>query len=98
MRILTLTVILGLPLMALGQTEPQQTQEQTKETQRTAPTKGRRRKPAEGQTNPKAKPETGTKVGGQTRVKGRAAEETKNHSGQRARMGATRADARGGQT
>ena len=29
MRILTLTVILGLPLMALGQTEPQQTQEQS---------------------------------------------------------------------
>jgi hypothetical protein len=43
MRILTLTVLLGLPLMALGQqAEPQQTQGQTKETQTTAPTKGSR--------------------------------------------------------
>src|SRR5262249_20642818 len=66
MRILTLTVILGLPLMALGQTEPQQTQEQTKETQTTAPAKGKKMKPAQEQqqaTNPQAKPETGTNVG-----------------------------------
>src|SRR5213075_1773646 len=74
MRILTLTVILGLPLMALGQTEPQQTQEQTKETQTTAPTKGKKMKPAQEQeaTKPQAKPETGTNVRGQTNVKGRA--------------------------
>ncbi len=59
MRILTLTVLLGLPLMALGQTEPQQpTQEQTKETQTTAPAKGKKMRPAQEQTKPQAKPET----------------------------------------
>ena len=83
MRRLTLTVILGLPLMALGQTEPQQTQEQTKETQTTAPTKGKKMKPAQEQTNPQAKPATGTNVQGQTNVKGRAPEVNKNQSGMR---------------
>jgi len=85
MRILTLTVILGLPLMALGQTEPQQTQEQTKETQTTAPTKGKKMKPAQEQeaTKPQAKSETGTNVRGQTNVKGRAPEVNKNQSGMR---------------
>src|SRR6266404_2379528 len=85
MRILTLTVILGLPLMALGQTEPQQTQEQTKETQTTAPTKGKKMKPAQEQeaTKPQAKPATGTNVQGQTNVKGRAPEVNKNQSGMR---------------
>src|SRR5205823_885446 len=83
MRILTLTVILGLPLMALGQTEPQQTQEQTKETQTTAPTKGKKMRPAQEQTNPQAKPETGTNVRGQTSVKGRAPEVNKTQSGMR---------------
>lgn len=85
MRILTLTVILGLPLMALGQTEPQQTQEQTKESQTTtAPktTTGKRTKPAE-QTQPQAKPETGTSVRGQSNVKGRASEVNRNQPGAR---------------
>jgi hypothetical protein len=62
--------------MALGQTteEPQQTQGQTKETQTTAPAKGKKMRPAQEQTNPQAKPETGTNVRGQTNtsVKGRA--------------------------
>src|SRR5207248_7216080 len=72
MRILTLTAILGLPLMALGQTEPQQpTQEQTKETQTTAPAKGKKMRPAQESNKPQAKPETGTNVRGQTNVKGR---------------------------
>src|SRR5438046_9405469 len=77
MRILTLTVLLGLPLMALGQTEPQQpTQEQTKETQTTAAAKGKKMRPAQEQTKPQAKPETakpetGTNVRGQTNVQGR---------------------------
>src|SRR3989454_6705307 len=85
MRILTLTVILGLPLMALGQTEPQQTQEQTKETQTTAPTKGKKMKPAQEQeaTKPQAKPETGTDVRGQTNVKGRAPGVNRNEPGAR---------------
>src|SRR6266567_7395663 len=83
MRILTLTVILGLPLMALGQTEPQQTQEQTKETQTTAPTKGKKMRPAQEQSNPQAKPETGTNVRGQTDVKGRAPDVNRNETGAR---------------
>jgi len=98
MRILTLTVILGLPLMALGQTEPQQTQEQTKETQTTAPTKGKKMKPAEEQTNPQAKPETGTNVRGQTNVKGRAPEVNKNQSEMRSRMGTSQTNVNAGQT
>ena len=81
MKILTLTVILGLPLMALGQTEPQQTQEQTKETQTTAPTKGKKMRPAQEQTNPQAKPETGTNVRGQTNVKGHAQDVNRHETG-----------------
>ena len=81
MKILTLTVILGLPLVALGQTEPQQTQEQTKETQTTAPTKGKKMRPTQEQTNPQAKPETGTNVRGQTNVKGRAPDVNRNQPG-----------------
>ena len=63
MRILTLTVILGLPLMALGQTaEPQQSPGQTNETQTTAPAKGKQKA--------QAKSETDTNVRGQTNVQG----------------------------
>src|SRR5947209_8701123 len=84
MRILTLTVLLGLPLMALGQTEPQQpTQEQTKETQTTAPAKAKKMRPAQEQTKPQAKPETGTDVRGQTNVKGRAPGVNRNEPGAR---------------
>src|SRR5215211_5569666 len=81
MKIYVLTAItaLGLPLMALGQTttEDQQTQGQTKETQTTAPAKGKKMNPVQAgqeQTQPQAKPETGTNVRGQTNVKGRAAQ------------------------
>src|SRR6266568_5774847 len=85
MRILTLTVILGLPLMALGQTEPQQTttQGQTKETEATAPAKGKKMRPAQEQSKPQAKPETGTNVRGQTDVKGRAPDVNRNEPGAR---------------
>jgi hypothetical protein len=69
--------------MALGQTEPQQTQEQTKETQTTAPTKGKKMKPAQEQeaTKPQAKPETGTNVRGQTKIKGSAPGVNKTQTG-----------------
>jgi hypothetical protein len=61
MRILTLTVILGLPLMALGQTtEPQQSPGQTNETQTTAPAKEKKMRPAQQST--KQKSETDTNV------------------------------------
>jgi len=73
MKILTLTVILGLPLMALGQqAEPQQTQGQTKEPETTAPAKGKKMKAPEQPGKPQAKPETGTNAREQTNVKGRA--------------------------
>jgi hypothetical protein len=72
--------------MAIGQTtEEQQTQGQTKETQTTAPAKGKKMRSAQEQTNPQAKPETGTNVRGQTNtnVKGRAQEINRNQSGAR---------------
>jgi hypothetical protein len=83
MRILTLTVILGLPLMALGQAEPQQptTQGQTKETQATAPAKGKKMRPKQKPSKPQAKPETGTAVRGRSEVKGRAPDVNRNEPG-----------------
>jgi hypothetical protein len=84
MRIVIMTAItaMALPFMALGQTteEPQQTQEQTKDTQTTAPAKGKKMRPAQEQSKPQAKPETGTNVRGQTNtnVKGRAQEINRN--------------------
>ena len=73
MRILIMTAIMAvaLPFMALGQTseEPQQTQGQTKDTQTTAPAKGKKMRAGQEQTQPQAKPETGTNVRGQSNVK-----------------------------
>jgi hypothetical protein len=72
MKILTITAIMALPRMALGQTaEPQQTQGQgqTKETQATAPAKEKKMRPEQEQSKPQAKPETSTDVRGQTNVK-----------------------------
>src|SRR5881628_1643539 len=102
MRILITTVIaaFALPLMTSGQTteEPQQTQ--TKETQTTAPTKGKKMKPAQEQTNPEAKPETGTNMRGQTNVKGRAPEVNKTQSGMRSSTstGSSQTNVKTGQT
>ena len=78
MKIYVLTAIaaLALPFITLGQTtkDEQQTttQEQTKETQTTAPAKGKKMRPAQESTQPQAKPETGTNMRGQTNVQGRA--------------------------
>jgi hypothetical protein len=84
MKIVTLTVILGLPLMALGQqAEPQQTQEQTKEPQTTAPAKAKKMHPAQEQNKPEAKPETGTNVRGQTKIKGHAPDVNRTETGAR---------------
>jgi hypothetical protein len=86
MRILTITAIVALPLLALGQTtEPQQTQGQTTETQTTAPAKGKKMRPEQEPSKPQAKPETGTNVRGQpqTNVKGRPQEIQKNAPGER---------------
>jgi hypothetical protein len=90
--------------MALGQTEPQQTQEQTKDTQTTtASAKTKKMKPAQEQqeaTNPQAKPETGTNVRGQTSVKGRAPEVNKTQSGMRSSTstGTSQTNVNAGQT
>src|SRR5438093_12758891 len=83
MRISTITAIVALPLLALGQTtEPQQTQQgQTKETQTTAQTKGKKMRPAQEQSKPQAKPETGANVRGQPDVKGRAPDVNRNEPG-----------------
>jgi hypothetical protein len=90
MRILTLTVLLGLPLMALGQTaEPQQTQGQTKETQATAPAKGKKMRPAQEANKPQAKPETGTNVRGRSEVKGSAPDVNRNEPGARSNTSQT---------
>src|SRR5438094_5304229 len=93
MRILIMTAILGLPLMALGQTaEPQQTQTQgqTKETQATAPAKGKKMRPAQESNKPQAKPETGTNVRGQTDVKGHAPDVNRNETGTRSSTSQTK--------
>jgi hypothetical protein len=84
MRILTITAIVALPLLALGQTtEPQQTQQgQTKEPQTTtAPAKGKKMRPAQEQNKPQAKAETGTNVRGQADVKGQAPDVNRNQPG-----------------
>jgi hypothetical protein len=79
-----MTVILGLPLMALGQTaEPQQTQGQTKEPETTAPAKGKKMRPEQEPGKPQAKPETGANVREQTKIKGRSPDVNKNESGAR---------------
>jgi hypothetical protein len=86
MRILTLTVILGLPLMALGQqAEPQQAQGQTKEPETTAPAKGKKMKAPQQPGKPEAKPETGTNVREQpqSNIQGRPQEIKKNAPGER---------------
>ena len=79
-----MTVILGLPLMALGQqAEPQQTQGQTNEPQTTAPAKAKKVRPEQEQSKPEAKPETGTQVSGQTNSKGHAPDVNKTETGTR---------------
>ena len=82
---MTAITAVALPSMALGQTteEPQQAQGQTKETQTTAPAKGKKMRPAQEQTKPEAKPETGTNVRGQTKIKGHAPDVSKNEPGAR---------------
>ena len=91
MRILTITAIVALPLLALGQTtEPQQTQGQTNDTQTTAPAKGKETTaPAKGKevraaqekSKSQTKPEAGTDVRSQTEVKDRAPDVNRTQTG-----------------
>jgi len=84
MKIVTMTALLGLPLMALGQqADPQQTQGQTNAPQTTAPAKEKKMGPAQGQNKPEAKPQTGTDVRGQTKTKGPAPDVNKTETGAR---------------
>ena len=90
MRILTLTVILGLPLMALGQqAEPQQAQGQSNETKTTAPAKGKKMKAPDQPGKAQARPETSSDVRGQTNVKGRPQEIKKNAPAERSNTNET---------
>jgi hypothetical protein len=93
MKIYVLTAItaMALPFMAAGQTkeEPQQTQEQTKETQTTAPAKGKKMRPGQEQTQPQSKPETGTNVRGQTKMKGHAPDVNRTETGARSNTSET---------
>ena len=93
MKIYVLTAItaMALPFMAVGQTkeEPQQTQEQTKETQTTAPAKGKKMRPGQEQTQPQSKPETGTNVRGQTKMKGHAPDVNRTETGARSNTSET---------
>ena len=84
MKILTLTVILGLPLLALGQTaEPQKSPGQTNETQTTAPAKEKKMRPAQESNKPQTKSETDTNARGQTNVQGRAQDVNRSETGAR---------------
>jgi hypothetical protein len=101
--VLTLITALGLPFMALGQTttDEQQTttQGQTKEMQTTAPTKGKKMRPAQEQTQPQARPETGTNVRGQTNIKGRAAQDVnRNEPSARSSTGTSQTNVNTNQT
>ena len=78
MKILTLTAILGLPLMALGQREePQQSPAQSNETQTTEPAKGKKI------DSNKQKSETDTTVRGQTNAQGSAQDVNRGQTGAR---------------
>src|SRR5436190_22230169 len=72
MKILMITAIIALPLMAFGQTtEPQQTtQGQTKETQAQVPAK-KKMPPPQEQSKAQAKPETGANASGKTNEQSR---------------------------
>jgi hypothetical protein len=92
MKILMMTAIMALPLMALGQTaEPQQTQGQTQETQATAAPKGKKKHAVQESTKTQAKPETATDVRGQTKVEGRAQGGKRNEAGARSSTSQTNA-------
>jgi hypothetical protein len=83
--VLTALTAVALPCMALGQTteEPQQTQGQTKDTETTAPAKGKKMRPAEEATKPQAKPETGKATRGQTNVQERTQDVNRSQTGAR---------------
>jgi hypothetical protein len=94
MKILIMTLIMALPLMALGQAADQQQapkQGQKQEPEVTAPAKGKKKHAAPESTKTQAKPETATNVRGQTKVRGRAPDVNKNEAGARSSKSQTKA-------
>src|SRR5437868_12579004 len=89
MRILIMTAVMALPLMALGQTaEPQQSQAQTKETQATAaPEKGTKKHAEEKPSKTQAKPEASAEVHGKANVEGRTQDVNRTEAGTRSSTG-----------
>jgi hypothetical protein len=78
--LITGTIALALPFMALGQnTEPQQSPGQTNDTQTTAPAKGKNVRSTQEQTRPEAKSQSDT----HTNVQGRSESATKTETGAR---------------
>lgn len=78
------TVALALPLMALGQnTEPQQSPAQANDTQTTAPAKGKSVRSTQDQTKPEARSQTDTHTNTNTSVQGRTESGTKTETGAR---------------
>ena len=86
MKILILTAIMTLPLMAFGQgAEQQQSPTQTKETEATAPAKTRTERPAQEETKPQTKkPERATDERAKTDVQDRDRDVNKGKSETRA--------------
>jgi hypothetical protein len=85
--------------MALGQTEPQEKEtatqgQKTKETQTTAPAKGKKKHVHE-QGKPEAKPETATETRGQTKVQGSTQEVNKTQAGARSSTSTSETNVKG---
>jgi len=78
MKIVTLTVILGLPLMALGQTEQQQTQGQARENETTAPAKGKKMRSAQESSQAQTKSGTSKDMRGGTKERAQHADRTQS--------------------
>ena len=77
-----MTVVMALPLIALGQTtEPQQSQAQTKETQATAsPEKGKKKHAEQTTSKTQAKPEASAEAHAKTSPEGRTQDAKKNRT------------------
>jgi len=84
--VLTAITAVGLPLMALGQTQTtdeQQTatQGQKNQTETTAPAKGKKMRPAQQSGTQSTQPGTRTETRGQTNVQGRTQDATRTGTG-----------------
>jgi type IV secretory pathway VirB10-like protein len=83
MKILTMTLIMALPLMALGQAADQQAPKQGQEAEVTAPAKAKKKHAPAEATKTQTKPEMATGVHGQTKARSHAPEMNKTEAGTR---------------